>query len=103
MKEVRVVVYGANEICASCVNAPSSKDTFEWLQAAITRKYNQPVHIDYVDIFNPQKKDEAFARKVIEEDMFYPVVVINDEVIEEGTPRLKPILAELEKYGYTTS
>ena len=39
-----IEVYGANIICASCVNAPSSKDTYEWLQAAIARKFpNQEV------------------------------------------------------------
>ena len=46
-----IEIYGADIICASCVNAPSSKDTYEWLQAAIDRKYpNQPYAIDYIDI-----------------------------------------------------
>ena len=40
-----IEVFGADIICASCVNAPSSKDTYEWLQAAISRKYpEQPNH-----------------------------------------------------------
>ncbi len=33
-----IEIYGTAVICASCVNAPSSKDTYEWLQAAINRK-----------------------------------------------------------------
>ncbi len=37
--KVKIEIYGADVICASCVNAPSSKDTYEWLQAAIDRKY----------------------------------------------------------------
>ena len=49
--KVIIEIYGADIICASCVNAPSSKDTYEWLQAAIDRKYpNQPYDIDYIDI-----------------------------------------------------
>ena len=44
---LNIEIYGADIICASCVNAPSSKDTYEWLQAAIDRKYpNQPYDID---------------------------------------------------------
>lgn len=46
-----IEVFGADIICASCVNAPSSKDTYEWLQAAISRKYpEQPFTIRYIDI-----------------------------------------------------
>jgi len=32
--------------------------------------------------------------------MFYPVVLIEDEVVGEGNPRLKTIFATMEKYGY---
>ena len=32
-KEVEICVYGAEQICASFVNLPSSKDTYEWLEA----------------------------------------------------------------------
>lgn len=39
-KKVAIQVYGAEQICASCVGAPSSKDTFEWLKAALSRKYS---------------------------------------------------------------
>jgi len=42
----QIEIYGTEVICASCVNAPSSKDTYEWLQAAIDRKYpNQGYNI----------------------------------------------------------
>ena len=45
-KQTSIEIYGADVVCASCVNAPSSKDTYEWLQAAIDRKYpNQPYDI----------------------------------------------------------
>ncbi|WHY76706.1 YuzD family protein [Neobacillus sp. WH10] len=101
--EVEIVLYGAQTLCPSCVNLPSSKETFEWLEAAIARKFpDQPVKMTYVDIYQPSGEDEKliFAKRVIEEDMFYPVVVINEKIVGEGNPRLKTIFTELEKYGY---
>lgn len=101
---VEIVVYGAEELCQSCVRLPSSKETVEWLEAAISRKFpNQNFVLSYVDIYNPPSEDpakEAFSRKVVEEEMFYPVVVINEKVVGEGDPRLKSIFAELENYGF---
>ncbi|WP_062354644.1 YuzD family protein [Bacillus kwashiorkori] len=102
-KQVTITVYGAERICASCVNLPSSKETYEWLQAAITRKYpNQPFTLTYVDIDHPPKNMEHrnFAQKIIEEDIFYPVVLVEDKIIAEGNPRLKKIYEEMEKFGY---
>ncbi|TWD97640.1 disulfide oxidoreductase YuzD [Neobacillus bataviensis] len=101
--EVEIVLYGAEVLCPSCVNLPSSKETFEWLEAAISRKFpNQPFKMTYVDIFQPSGDNEkiTFAKRVIEEDLFYPVVVINEKIVGEGNPRLKTIFAELAKYGY---
>ncbi|NRD76397.1 YuzD family protein [Bacillus sp. BRMEA1] len=101
--EVEIVLYGAEQVCPSCVNLPSSKETTEWLEAAIARKFpGQPFKITYVDIHQPPEEwaKSQFAKRVIEEDMFYPVVVIKDKVVGEGNPRLKTIFSELEKYGY---
>lgn len=102
-KCVDIIVYGAEQLCPSCINLPSSKETYEWLQAAVSRKFpNQEFQISYVDIYNPPE-DEArkeFAQRVIDEDMFYPVVLIEDEIVGEGNPRLKTIFAAMEKYGY---
>ena len=51
--KVKIEIFGAEIVCASCVNAPSSKDTYEWLQAAIGRKYpEQPYDIEYIDIYS---------------------------------------------------
>ncbi|QIZ11190.1 YuzD family protein [Priestia megaterium] len=102
-QEVEIVVYGAEQLCPSCVNLPSSKETFEWLEAAIARKFpDQPFKMTYVDIYQPtgENKQLDFAKKVVEEDMFYPVVVIKEKVVGEGNPRLKTIFSELEKFGY---
>ncbi|PLT30318.1 YuzD family protein [Peribacillus deserti] len=102
-KEVEIQVYGAEVLCPSCVNLPSSKETYEWLEAALTRKFpNQSFRVSYIDIENPPEEHvkKEFARRVIEEDMFYPVVLIESEIVGEGNPRLKTIVAEMEKYGY---
>ncbi|UII55404.1 YuzD family protein [Cytobacillus spongiae] len=101
--QVEVSIYGAEQLCPSCVNLPSSKETYEWLEAAISRKFpNQPFKITYIDIKNPPEIEEkrSFANRVMEEDMFYPVVVIEGEIVGEGNPKLKTIFAEMEKYGY---
>lgn len=104
---VEICVYGAEIICASCVNLPSSKDTQEWLEAALSRKYpNESFNIRYIDIYNPpvdEKEKQEFSQKVIDEDLFYPVILINNEIVGEGNPKLKRIFEELEKYGFVSA
>ncbi len=93
--KIEIILYGAEELCPSCVHLPSSKETFEWLEAAISRKFpDQPFKMTYVDIEQPPEEiDKAeFAKRVIEEDMFYPVVVINEKIVGEGNPSLKRYL-----------
>jgi disulfide oxidoreductase YuzD len=102
-KEVDICVYGAESICPSCVNLPSSKETFEWLEAAIKRKFpHQSFKISYVDIHQPPDEEfkRIFAKRIIDEEMFYPVVLMEDKIIGEGNPKLKLIFAEMERYGY---
>lgn len=102
-KKVTVEVYGADVICASCVNAPTSKDTYEWLDAAIQRKYpNHPFEIVYIDIESDiaDARQRQLAEQVKDEEYFYPLVIVNEEVIGEGYIQLKPIYNELEKYGF---
>lgn len=100
---VNVQVYGTKVICASCVGMPSSTETFEWLQAAIGRKYEgqeNKFDFEYID-FQEEQEDEdkkAFAERVVEEDLFYPVVLVNGEIVGEGNPRLKDVYEEIEKY-----
>lgn len=103
--EVEMTIYGAEQLCSSCVNLPSARETYEWLEAALTRKFSgQPFKMTYVDIHNPPEDidKKIFAQRVIDEDMFYPVVLIEDQVVGEGSPNLKKIYAEMEKLGYTT-
>ncbi|MBK3496167.1 YuzD family protein [Viridibacillus sp. YIM B01967] len=100
---IAIEIYGASIMCASCVNAPSSKDTYEWLQAAINRKYpEQPYHITYIDIEHPTQNErhQQWADRINEDEFFYPLVLINNEVIGEGYIQLKPVFKELEKLGF---
>ncbi|WP_110113762.1 YuzD family protein [Bacillus sp. CGMCC 1.16541] len=102
--QVEICIYGADVICASCVNLPSSKDTYEWLEAALGRKFpGETFQVTYVDIYNPpeDKDKQEFSHRVIEEDLFYPVVVINGTIVGEGNPKLKNVYSELEKYGFS--
>jgi len=99
-----IEIYGTAVICASCVNAPSSKDTYEWLQAAIDRKYpNQAYDIRYVDIEGPieNERDQDYATRIQDDEFFYPLVLINNEVVGEGYVQLKPVFSALEKMGFT--
>ncbi|MFC5591326.1 YuzD family protein [Sporosarcina soli] len=101
--KVKIEIFGAEVVCASCVNAPSSKDTYEWLQAAIDRKYpNQPYDIEYIDIYSSiaDERQQGIAEQVQNDEFFYPLVMIEDEMIGEGYIQLKPVFNALEKHGY---
>ena len=61
---VEIVVYGAEQLCELCQFTILLKETFEWLQAAIARKFpDQPFPISYVDIFYPpaESSKQRFA------------------------------------------
>lgn len=99
-KPIEVTVYGAETICAGCQNLPSSRETASWLEAALGRNYGDQVRVRYVDIHRPENvKDADFSRRVIEEELWYPVVVIGGEVVGEGNPSLKFIRRKLEQLG----
>lgn len=102
IKKVRITIYGAEQICASCVGAPGSKDTYEWLRAAIGRKYDAAVvEYEYVDIDKPPEiaKHQQFVQRVVDEDLFFPIIFVNDELVAEGIPKLKTIYQALDKNG----
>ena len=101
-----IEIYGADILCASCVNAPSSKDTYEWLDAAIRRKYPEySFIIRYIDIENDSLdvRDADYAARIQDDEFFYPLVLINDEVIGEGYIQLKPVFQKLEELGFTSA
>ncbi len=100
-----IEIFGADIICASCVNAPSSKDTYEWLEAAISRKYPEhPFSIRFIDIESPltDAREQDFAARIAEDEYFYPLVLINDEVVGEGYIQIKPVFTKLESLGFTS-
>ncbi|MFC4076020.1 YuzD family protein [Salinithrix halophila] len=93
-------VYGAEDLCASCVNLPSAKETAAWLEAALGRRYGERILVRYVDIHHPKGEEEAaFSRRVVEEDLWYPVVVIDNDIVGEGNPKLKEIRRKLDSMG----
>ncbi|WP_075619752.1 YuzD family protein [Paenisporosarcina indica] len=99
-KILSIEIFGSDIVCASCVNAPSSKDTYEWLQAAIDRKYpSLTYNISYIDIQKPidNERQQALANRVLDDEFFYPLVLIDGEVVGEGYIQLKPVFTELEK------
>ncbi|CAM3350596.1 DUF1462 family protein [Brevibacillus invocatus] len=98
---VEVKVYGTEQLCASCVNLPSAKETAEWLQAALSRKFgSDSICITYSDFQQPQtEEDKSWSKRIIEEDLWYPLVVISGEIVGEGNPKLKNIYAKLESMG----
>lgn len=97
-ENVTITVYGADQRCASCVNAPGSKETYEWLQAAIGRKYgNEEVTYRYIDIFTAE--EDEYIEKIMEDELFYPLVLVEGEIAGEGDPRLKSVYQHLEKHG----
>ena len=102
---INIEIYGADIVCASCVNAPSSKDTYEWLQAAIDRKFpNHQITFSYIDIEAPieNEQQQQIAEQIKNDEFFYPLVLINEDVIGEGYIQLKPVYAALEKFGYVS-
>lgn len=105
VKPVEICVYGAEVLCPSCVNLPSTKETYEWLEAALKRKFkDQPFDIAYIDIHEPPNEPEKqeMAEKVINDEYFYPLVVIAGTVVGEGNPRLKKIYEVMEEHGYVS-
>lgn len=99
MEKYKITVYGREQICASCVGAPGSKETYEWLQAAIRRKYDESDFLyEYVDMDQVQSEEKhiEMIEKMEEEDMFFPLILLNDQIIAEGIPHLKKIFQSIE-------
>ncbi|PTH00295.1 YuzD family protein [Staphylococcus chromogenes] len=103
MNKVSVVVYGADVICASCVNAPSSRNTYEWLQSILERKYPDiQFKYTYIDIEkdteNLSDHDQQYIEQINEDELFYPLVTMNDEYVTDGYVQLKPITRFIDEH-----
>ncbi|WP_407928638.1 YuzD family protein [Alkalihalobacterium elongatum] len=100
MSHVTISIYGAEVKCASCVNLPTSLETKEWLEAALGRKYpDVALQFRYVDIEQDEvaEDDQPFVEAIQNEEYFYPLIVIDDEVVAEGNPKLKVICEKIEE------
>ena len=87
MTKVSVVVYGA-DVCASCVNAPTSKNTYEWLKPLLERKYPN-IHFEYTYIdFQKETEnlsdDQQYIEQIENDELFYPLITMNDEYVADG-------------------
>ncbi|MFT8319123.1 MAG: DUF1462 family protein [Sporolactobacillus sp.] len=99
-----LTLYGAESICASCVQAPSSKSTAEWLQAALSRKFGQAADIRYIDLEHPEtEQDRLFCKRIKADEFFYPLLVSGDAVIGEGYIVLKTVVKYLKEQGLEDS
>lgn len=98
MTSIQLTVYGAEQKCASCVHLPSAIETKEWLEAALMRKYPEaPLLFHYVDIEQPATEEQQkYADAILNEEYFYPLVILNGEVIAEGNPNLKKVAQKVE-------
>lgn len=100
MEPITLTVYGAEEKCASCIHLPSAIETFEWLEAAVSRNYGEAnIVFRYVDIDSGGEtaSDQEMIQAIQEEKFYYPLVVIDGEVIDEGNPRLKKIFEKVDQ------
>ena len=87
MKNVKVNVYGANVVCASCVNAPTSKDIFDWIQPNLERKYPDiSFTYNYIDIFdkgNHTDYDESIVERIEDGWLDFDVVVASPDMMAQ--------------------
>ncbi|MGW9856827.1 disulfide oxidoreductase YuzD [Staphylococcus hominis] len=103
MTKVSVVVYGADVICASCVNAPTSKNTYEWLKPLLERKYPN-IHFDYTYIDfqketeNLSDHDQQYIEQIENEELFYPLITMNDEYVADGYIQAKKVTNFINQY-----
>ncbi|WP_010631371.1 DUF1462 family protein [Sporolactobacillus vineae] len=97
---MELTVYGAEVICASCVQAPSSRATAEWLDAALSREFGGQVTIRYVSILSPEtEQDRVYCERIHADEFFFPLVVSGDTVLGEGFISLGPIVKFLHEQG----
>ncbi|MGX8176589.1 DUF1462 family protein [Exiguobacterium artemiae] len=92
---MEIKVYGAAQTCPSCVGAPSSEETYSWLQAVLGRKYETSLTFEYVDFETaPVEDDWILALK--DDVYFYPLVLLDGEMIDEGYVQLKKIIQAID-------
>ncbi|WP_249671311.1 DUF1462 family protein, partial [Bacillus thuringiensis] len=48
---------------------------------------------------NDPEKQEV-SEKILNDEYFYPLYMVGDQVVGEGNPKLKDVYQEMEKQGY---
>ena len=103
MTKISVVVYGADVICASCVNAPTSQNTFEWLKPLLQRKYPDVkfefTYIDFQkDTENLSDHDQQYIEQLENDELFYPLVTMDDMLVADGFIQSKQITRFVDEH-----
>lgn len=103
MTKVSVVVYGAEIICASCVNAPTARNTYDWLQPLLQRKFPDiDFEFTYIDFQNDTENlsdhDQQFIERIQDDELFYPLVTMNDEYVADGYIQTKQITKFVDEH-----
>lgn len=95
-----VIIYGAEKLCASCINLPSSAETADWLASALARDYGDSVRVRYIDVdVAGEDSGDEFVKGILDDRYAYPLVVIDGEVIGEGNPQIKKVRQKLADLG----
>ncbi|MFQ3853529.1 YuzD family protein [Staphylococcus sp. 2S1] len=103
MNKASVIVYGADIVCASCVNAPTRRNTYDWLQPLLKRKYPDiQFEFTYIDIEkdteNLTDHDQQYIECIQEDELFYPLVTINEAYVSDGYVQLKDITKFMDSH-----
>ncbi len=98
---INVIIYGADVVCASCVNAPTSKDIYDWIQPNLKRKFPElTFNFSYIDINNSSNltdHDENIIEQINNDELFYPLIAMDDEIVADGYIQLPQVTKFVEQ------
>ncbi|TDM27068.1 DUF1462 family protein [Macrococcoides caseolyticum] len=98
---INVIIYGADVVCASCVNAPTSKDIYDWIQPNLKRKFpGLTFNFSYIDINNSSNltdHDENIIEQINNDELFYPLITMDDEIVADGYIQLPQVTKFVEQ------
>ncbi|HCD19369.1 YuzD family protein [Macrococcoides caseolyticum] len=99
---INVIIYGADVVCASCVNAPTSKDIYDWIQPNLKRKFPElTFNFSYIDINNSSNltdHDENIIEQINNDELFYPLIAMDDEIVADGYIQLPQVTKFVEQH-----
>ncbi|UTH17002.1 YuzD family protein [Macrococcus epidermidis] len=99
---INVIIYGADVVCASCVNAPTSKDIYDWVQPNLDRKFpDLQFNYNYIDINKSENltdHDENIIEQINHDELFYPLITMDDEIVADGYIQLPQVTKFVEEH-----